>query len=162
MINLQSTNRSPRHSEVVLSCLVMAGKWYLTCFQTLCVLVCSICSAVPQWSNLPQNPQSLLFTQTDQRFQQPVQQQTDQRFQKPVQQQTDQLFQKPVQQQTDQRFQQLVKQIDQRFQHPVQQQTDQRFLKPVQQQLTSGFSIQFNSKLTSGFEAVQQQTASGF
>ncbi len=25
MINLQSTNRSPRQSEVVLSCLVMAG-----------------------------------------------------------------------------------------------------------------------------------------
>ncbi len=144
MINLQSTNRSPRHSEVVFSCLVMAGKWYLICFQTLCVLICSICSAVPQWSNLPQNPQALLFTQTDQRFQKPVQQQTDQRFQKPVQQQTDQRFLKPVQQQTDQRFQHPVQQqTDQRFLKPVQQQTDQRFLKPIQQQTDQRFPQQF-------------------
>ncbi len=128
MINLQSTNRSPRQSEVVLSCLVMAGKWYLSCFQTLCVLVCSICSAVPQWSNLPPNPQALLFPQTDQRFQQSVQQQTDQRFQKPVQQQT-----------------------DQQFQSQFKSKLTSGFRSQFNSKLTSGFRSQFNSKLTSGF-----------
>ncbi len=70
MIELQSTNRSPKHSEVVLCCLVMAGMLYSICFQTLCVLVCAVFSAVPQLSNLPQNPQALMFPQTDQQFQQ--------------------------------------------------------------------------------------------
>ncbi len=47
--------------------------------------LCAFCHALPQWRNLPKNRQTLMFQQTDQRFQQPVQQ-TNQRFQlqKPV------------------------------------------------------------------------------
>ncbi|KAF4107689.1 zona pellucida sperm-binding protein 4-like [Onychostoma macrolepis] len=125
--------------------------------------VCAFCHAVPQWSDLPQNPQALMFQQTDQRFQKPVQQQTDQRFQKPVQQQTDQRFQKPVQQQTDQRFQKPVQQqTDQRFQKPVQQQTDQRFQKPVQQ-TDQRFQKPVQQQTDQRFQKpVQQQTDQRF
>ncbi len=147
MIELQSTNRSPKHSEVVLCCLVMAGMLYSICFQTLCVLVCAVFSAVPQLSNLPQNPQALMFPQTDQQFQQSVQ------FKHTNWQQSGQ-YSKPVQQQTDQQFQQSVQQQnEQRFQKPVQPQNEQRFQRPVQRKLTSGFRSQFNHKLTSGFRS---------
>ncbi|KAL1275038.1 hypothetical protein QQF64_027852 [Cirrhinus molitorella] len=52
----------------------MAGVW---CVAQILAL-CAFCHAVPQWSNLPQNPQALMFQQTDQRFQQPAQQQVSQ------------------------------------------------------------------------------------
>ncbi len=58
MIELQSTNRSPKHSEVVLCCLVMAGMLYSICFQTLCVGLLLFSVAVPQLSNLPPEPSS--------------------------------------------------------------------------------------------------------
>ncbi|ROL50566.1 Zona pellucida sperm-binding protein 4 [Anabarilius grahami] len=45
-----------------------------------CHLHLGPCSAVRQWCNLPQNPQVLMFQQTDQPFQQPVQQQASQPF----------------------------------------------------------------------------------
>ncbi|XP_016095491.1 zona pellucida sperm-binding protein 4-like isoform X1 [Sinocyclocheilus grahami] len=59
----------------------MAVRWCLV--QVLAL--CAVCHALPQWSNLPQNPQTLMVQQTDQRFQQPNQK-FPQRFQ----------FQKPV------------------------------------------------------------------
>ncbi|KAF4097836.1 zona pellucida sperm-binding protein 4-like [Onychostoma macrolepis] len=138
----------------------MAGSWCLG--QILAV--CALCHAVPQWSDLPQNPPALIFQQTDQRFQKPFQQQTDQQFQKPVQQQTDQQFQKPVQQQTDQRFQKPVQhQTDQRFQKPVQHQTDQRFQKPVQQQTDQRFQKPVQQQTDQRFQKlVQQQTDQRF
>ncbi len=130
IINLQSTNRSPRQSEVVLSCLVMAGKWYLSCFQTLCVLVCSICSAVPQWSNLPPNPQALLFPQTDQWFQQPIQQQTDQQFRS-----------------------QFNSKLTSGFRSQFNSKLTSGFRSQFNSKLTSCFRSQLNSKLTSGFRS---------
>ncbi|KAL0165345.1 hypothetical protein M9458_041098 [Cirrhinus mrigala] len=54
----------------------MAGVWVVI----LILALCAFCHAVPQWSNLPQNP--LMFQQTDQRFQQPGQPQFSQ--QQPV------------------------------------------------------------------------------
>ncbi|KAL0165346.1 hypothetical protein M9458_041099 [Cirrhinus mrigala] len=54
----------------------MAGVWVVVQILALC----AFCYAVPQWSNLPQNP--LMFQQTDQRFQQPGQPQFSQ--QQPV------------------------------------------------------------------------------
>ncbi|ROL50520.1 Zona pellucida sperm-binding protein 4 [Anabarilius grahami] len=45
------------------------------------------------WSNLPQNPQALMFQQTDQRFQKPAQQQASQQFQHAVQQASQQFSQ---------------------------------------------------------------------
>ncbi|XP_051730258.1 zona pellucida sperm-binding protein 4-like [Ctenopharyngodon idella] len=58
----------------------MAGSWCFVQFLALCVWFCAFCHAVPQWSNLPQNPQALMFQQTDQRFQQPAQQQASPQF----------------------------------------------------------------------------------
>ncbi|XP_058612791.1 zona pellucida sperm-binding protein 4-like [Onychostoma macrolepis] len=156
----------------------MAGSWGLG--QILAV--CALCHAVPQRNDLPQNTQALMFQQTDQQFQKPVQQQTDQWFQKPVQQQTDQWFQKlvqqqmPVQKQTDQWFQKPVQQqTDQRFQKlvqqqtPVQQQTDQRFQKlvqqqtPVQQQTDQRFQKPVQQQTDQWFQKpVQQQTDQWF
>ncbi|XP_077086401.1 zona pellucida sperm-binding protein 4-like [Siphateles boraxobius] len=112
----------------------MAGSWFAVQSLALCVWFCAFCHAVPKWSDLPQNPQALMFQQTDQQFQKPVQQQASQQFpqlfQKPVQQQASQqfpqLFQKPVQQQASQQFPQL-------FQKPVQQQASQQFPQRVQQ-----------------------------
>ncbi|XP_016108559.1 zona pellucida sperm-binding protein 4-like [Sinocyclocheilus grahami] len=52
--------------------------------------VCALCHAVPKWSNLLQNPQALMIQQTDQRFQQPIQQQTNRQFPQQFQ------LQKPV------------------------------------------------------------------
>ncbi|CAM4494280.1 unnamed protein product [Leuciscus chuanchicus] len=83
----------------------MAGSWCAGQFLAICVW---ICHAVPKW-NLPQNPQTLMFQQTDQRFQQPVQQQASQwfpqQFQQSVQQQASQKFPQSVQQQASQQFQ---------------------------------------------------------
>ncbi|XP_077056137.1 zona pellucida sperm-binding protein 4-like [Siphateles boraxobius] len=153
----------------------MAGSWCAVQSLALCVWFCAFCHAVPKWSDLPQNPQALMFQQTEQRIQKPVQQQASQWFpqqvQKPVQQQTSQQFpqldQKPVQQQSSQqfpqRFQHSVQQASQQFpqlvQNPVQQQTSQRFpqqfQKPVQQQASQQFSQQFQ-------QSVQQQASQQF
>ncbi|XP_039516105.1 zona pellucida sperm-binding protein 4-like [Pimephales promelas] len=66
----------------------MAGSWCARLSLALCVWLCAFCHAVPQWSNLPQNPQSLMFQQPDQRFQQ----QASQQFPPQVQQQASQQF----------------------------------------------------------------------
>ncbi|XP_067255483.1 zona pellucida sperm-binding protein 4-like isoform X1 [Chanodichthys erythropterus] len=134
----------------------MAGSWCVVQSLALCVWFCAFCHAVPQLSNLPQNPQALVFQQTDQRFQQPAQQ-VSQQFQQAVQQasqqQASQRFQQAVQQQASQRFQQAVQQANQqqasqrlqpaqasqqspqRFQQAVQasQQASQQFQQAVQQ-----------------------------
>ncbi|XP_077086400.1 zona pellucida sperm-binding protein 4-like [Siphateles boraxobius] len=102
----------------------MAGSWCAVQSLALCVWFCAFCHAVPKWSDLPQNPQALMFQQTDQQFQKPVQQQASQQF--------PQLFQKPVQQQASQQFPQL-------FQKPVQQQASQQFPQRVQQQASQQF-----------------------
>ncbi|XP_077086416.1 zona pellucida sperm-binding protein 4-like [Siphateles boraxobius] len=138
----------------------MAGSWCAVQSLALCVWFCAFCQAVPKWSDLPQNPQALMFQQTDQQFQKPVQQQASQQFpqlvQKPVQQQASeqfpQLVQKPVQQQASEQFPQLVQkpvqqqaseQFPQLVQKPVQQQASEQFpqlvQKPVQQQASEQF-----------------------
>ncbi|CAM4688606.1 unnamed protein product [Leuciscus chuanchicus] len=162
----------------------MAGSWCAVQSLALCVWFCAFSHAVPKWSDLPQNPQALMFQQTDQRFQKPVQQQASQRFpqqiqqqasqwfpqqvQKPVQQQASQQFlqqvQKPVQQQASQQFPQQVQQqasqwFPQQVQKPVQQQASQQFLqqiqKPVQQQVSQQFPQQVQ-------KPVQQQASQQF
>ncbi|XP_051730247.1 zona pellucida sperm-binding protein 4-like isoform X8 [Ctenopharyngodon idella] len=93
----------------------MAGSWCVVQFLALCVWFCAFCHAVPQWSNLPQNPQALMFQQTDQRFQQPAQQQASPQF--PHLQQASQQF--PQLQQASQQFPQLQQaspQFPQQFQ----------------------------------------------
>ncbi|XP_039548722.1 zona pellucida sperm-binding protein 4-like [Pimephales promelas] len=85
----------------------MAGSWYAVQSLALCVWFGAFCHAVPKWSNLPQNPQPLMFQQTDQRFQQPVQQQANQWFPQPVQQQASQQFPQSVQQASQQFSQQF-------------------------------------------------------
>ncbi|XP_039539758.1 zona pellucida sperm-binding protein 4-like isoform X2 [Pimephales promelas] len=104
----------------------MAGSWCAVQALALCVWFGAFCHAVPKWSNLPQNPQTLMFQQTDQRFQQPVQQQASRQFPQFVQQQASQQFPQLVQQQASQQFPQLVQQqasqqFPQQFQskHPV-------------------------------------------
>ncbi|ROL50522.1 Zona pellucida sperm-binding protein 4 [Anabarilius grahami] len=127
----------------------MAGSW---CGQSLalCVWFCAFCHAVPQWSNLPQNPQALMFQQTDQRFQQPAQkpaqqasQQFPQWFQQAVQKPAQQASQPQASQHFPQRFQQEV-------QKPAQasQQFPQRFQQAVQKpaQASQQFPQQFQPK----------------
>ncbi|XP_056090365.1 zona pellucida sperm-binding protein 4-like [Rhinichthys klamathensis goyatoka] len=145
----------------------MAGSWCAVQSLALCVWFCAFCHAVPKWSDLPQNPQALMFRQTDQRFQKPVQQQASQWFpqqvQKPVQQQASQRFPQQVQQQASQWFPQQV-------QKPVQQQASQWFpqqvQKPVQQQAIQQFpqsvqqaSQQFPQQVQ---KPVQQQASQWF
>ncbi|XP_039548718.1 zona pellucida sperm-binding protein 4-like [Pimephales promelas] len=116
----------------------MAGSWYAVRSLALCVWFGAFCHAVPKWSNLPQNPQPLMFQQSDQRFQQPVQQQASQWFPQPVQQQASQQFPQSVQQQASQQFPQSVQQASQQF--PLQ------FSQLVQQQASQQFSQQFQPK----------------
>ncbi|XP_039516104.1 zona pellucida sperm-binding protein 4-like [Pimephales promelas] len=90
----------------------MVGSWCARLSLALCVGLCAFCHAVPQWSNLPQNPQSLTFQQPDQRFQQQASQQFPQQFQQQAspqfpqqfQQQSSQQFPQSVQQQSSQQF----------------------------------------------------------
>ncbi|CAM4624292.1 unnamed protein product [Leuciscus chuanchicus] len=130
----------------------MAGSWCAVQSLALCVWFCAFSHALPKWSDLPQNPQALMFQQTDQRFQKPVQQQSRQWFpqqvQKPVQQQAaSQQFPQQVQQQASQWFPQQV-------QKPVQQQAaSQQFPQQVQQQASQWFPQQVQ-------KPVQQQAAS--
>ncbi|XP_067303535.1 zona pellucida sperm-binding protein 4-like [Pseudorasbora parva] len=128
----------------------MTGSWCAVQSLALCVWFCAFCHAVPQWSNLPQNPQALMLQQTDQRLQkqasqspQWVQQQASQQVQKPasqspqwVQQQASQQVQKPasqspqwVQQQASQQVQKPASQSPQW----VQQQASQQVQKPASQ-----------------------------
>ncbi|XP_067239461.1 zona pellucida sperm-binding protein 4-like [Chanodichthys erythropterus] len=118
----------------------MAGSWCVVQSLALCVWFCAFCHAVPQLSNLPQNPQALMFQQTDQRFQQPAQQQAGQqkpqRFQQAsqVSQQFQQAVQQASQQQASQRFQQPApasQQFQQAVQQASQQQASQRFQQPA-------------------------------
>jgi len=115
----------------------MAGSWYAVRSLALCVWFGAFCHAVPKWSNLPQNPQPLMFQQTDQRFQQPVQQQANQWFPQPVQQQASQQFPQSVQQ-ASQQFPQSVQQASQQF--------PQQFSQQVQQQASQQFPQQFQPK----------------
>ncbi|XP_056097019.1 zona pellucida sperm-binding protein 4-like [Rhinichthys klamathensis goyatoka] len=130
----------------------MAGSWYAVQSLALCVWFGVFCHAVPKWSNLPQNPQTLMFQQTDQRFQQPVQQQASQQFSpqfpQSVQQQASQRFPQPVQQQASQQF-------SPQFPQSVQQQASQRFPQSVQQQASQQFPPQFP-------QLVQQQASQWF
>ncbi|XP_077056139.1 zona pellucida sperm-binding protein 4-like [Siphateles boraxobius] len=109
----------------------MAGSWCAVQSLALCIWFCAFCHAVPKWSDLPQNPQALMFQQTEQRIQKPVQQQASQWFppqvQKPLQQQASQQFPQLVQQQASQQ------QASQQFPQSVQQQTSQQFQQSVQQ-----------------------------
>ncbi|XP_056100944.1 zona pellucida sperm-binding protein 4-like [Rhinichthys klamathensis goyatoka] len=136
----------------------MAGSWYAVQSLALCFWFGAFCHAVPKWSNLPQNSQTLMFQQTDQRFQQPVQQQASQQFspqfQQSVQQQASQRFPQPVQQQASQRFPQPVQQASQQFPQSVQQQASQRFPQPAQQ-ASQQFPQQFP-------QSVQQQASQQF
>ncbi|XP_039548717.1 zona pellucida sperm-binding protein 4-like [Pimephales promelas] len=121
----------------------MAGSWYAVRSLALCVWFGAFCHAVPKWSNLPQNPQPLMFQQTDQRFQQPVQQQANQWFPQPVQQQASQQFSQSVQQ-ASQQFPQSVQQASQQFPQSVQQ-ASQQFPQSVQQ-ASQQFPQQFQPK----------------
>ncbi|XP_056090364.1 zona pellucida sperm-binding protein 4-like [Rhinichthys klamathensis goyatoka] len=153
----------------------MAGSWCAVQSLALCVWFCAFCHAVPKWSDLPQNPQALMFRQTDQRFQKPVQQQASQWFpqqvQKPVQQQASQRFPQQVQQQASQWFPQQVQKpvqqqasqwFPQQVQKPVQQQASQQFPQSVQQQAGQQFpqSVQQASQQFS--QSVQQHASQQF
>ncbi|XP_051730239.1 zona pellucida sperm-binding protein 4-like isoform X1 [Ctenopharyngodon idella] len=116
----------------------MARSWCVVPFLALCVWFCAFCHAVPQWSNLPQNPQALMFQQTDQRFQQPAQQQASPQF--PQLQQASQQF--PQLQQASQQSSQQFQQASQQF--PPLQQASQQF--PQLQQASPQFSQQFQPK----------------
>ncbi|XP_048063869.1 zona pellucida sperm-binding protein 4-like [Megalobrama amblycephala] len=135
----------------------MAGSWCVVQSLALCVWFCAFCHAVPQLSNLPQNPQALMFQQTDQRFQVPAQQQASQqfpqRFQQAAQasqQQASQRFQQSAQaSQLSQPVQQASPQTSQRFQQPAQQVSQQQasqFQQAAQQQASPQFSQQFQPK----------------
>ncbi|XP_067300979.1 zona pellucida sperm-binding protein 4-like [Pseudorasbora parva] len=136
----------------------MAGSWCAVQSLALCVWFCAFCHAVPQWSNLPQNPQALMLQQTDQRLQkqvgqqfpQWVQQQANQQVQKQasqqssqwVQQQANQQVQKQASQQSSQWVQtqanqQVQKQASQQSPQWVQQQASQQIQQQVPQQVQS-------------------------
>ncbi|XP_056100955.1 zona pellucida sperm-binding protein 4-like [Rhinichthys klamathensis goyatoka] len=148
----------------------MAGSWYAVQSLALCVWFGAFCHAVPKWSNLPQNSQTLMFQQTDQRFQQPVQQQASQQFspqfQQSVQQQANQRFPQPVQQQASQRFPQSVQQqASQRFPQPAQQasqQFPQQFPQSVQQQASQRFPQPAQQASQQFPQSVQQQASQRF
>ncbi|XP_077063781.1 zona pellucida sperm-binding protein 4-like [Siphateles boraxobius] len=134
----------------------MAGIWCALQCLALCVWFCAFSHAVPQWSNLPQNPQTLIFKQTDQRFQQ----QASQQFPHPVQQQASQQFPQSVQWQANPQFQQ---QASQQFPHPVQQQASQQFPHPVQQQASQQFPRPVQPQASQQFpHPVQQQASQQF
>ncbi|XP_067255485.1 zona pellucida sperm-binding protein 4-like [Chanodichthys erythropterus] len=141
----------------------MTGSWCVVQSLALFVWFCAFCHAVPQLSNLPQNPQALMFQQTDQQFQQPAQQQVSRQFQKAVQQasqqQASQRFQQAVQQanqqQASQRLQQPA-QASQQFQQAVQQQASQRFQQAVQQANQQQASQRFQQAVQASQQASQQ------
>ncbi|XP_056128419.1 zona pellucida sperm-binding protein 4-like [Rhinichthys klamathensis goyatoka] len=122
----------------------MAGSLYAVQSLALCVWFGAFCHAVPKWSNLPQNPQTLMFQQTDQRFQQPVQQQASQQFPQSVQQQASQRFPQPVQQASQPFPQSVQQQASQWFPQPAQ--ASQQFPQSVQQQASQQFPQQFQPK----------------
>ncbi|XDV36600.1 hypothetical protein PO909_006346 [Leuciscus waleckii] len=130
----------------------MAGSWCAVQSLALCVWFCAFSHAVPKWSDMPLNPDALVFQQTDQRFQKPVQQQASQRFPQKVQ--------KPVQQQSSQWFPQKVqKPVQQQVQKPVQQQASQQFLQQVQKPVQQQSSQWFPQKVQ---KPVQQQSSQWF
>ncbi|XP_039545971.1 uncharacterized protein LOC120491982 isoform X16 [Pimephales promelas] len=147
----------------------MAGSWRVQSLA-LCVWLCVFCHAVPKWSNLPQSPQALMFQQTDQRFQKPVQQQASQQFPQSVQQQAGQQFPQSVQQQASQQashqFPQSVQQASQQFPQFVQQQAGQQFPQSVQQQASQQASHQFPQSVQQASQQfpqlVQQQASQQF
>ncbi|XP_067254125.1 zona pellucida sperm-binding protein 4-like isoform X1 [Chanodichthys erythropterus] len=148
----------------------MAGSWCVVQSLALCVWFCAFCHAVPQLSNLPQNPQALMFQQTDQRFQQPAQQQVSRQFQQAVQQasqqQASQRFQQAVQQANQQQASQRLQpaQASQQFQQAVQQQASQRFQQAVQQanQQQASQRLQPAQASQQFQQAVQQQASQRF
>ncbi|XP_056097020.1 zona pellucida sperm-binding protein 4-like [Rhinichthys klamathensis goyatoka] len=149
----------------------MAGSWYAVQSLALCVWFGVFCHAVPKWSNLPQNPQTLMFQQTDQRFQQPVQQQASQQFSpqfpQSVQQQASQRFPQSVQQQSSQRFpqpvqQQSSQQFSPQFPQSVQQQASQQFPQSVQQQASQRFPQPVQQASQQFPQSVQQQASQQF
>ncbi|XP_067240671.1 zona pellucida sperm-binding protein 4-like [Chanodichthys erythropterus] len=151
----------------------MAGSWCVVQSLALCVWFCAFCHAVPQLSNLPQNPQALMFQQTDQRFQQPAQQQAGQqkpqRFQQAsqVSQQFQQAVQQASQQQASQRFQQPA-QASQQFQQAVQQasqqQASQRFQQPApaSQQFQQAVQQASQQQASQRFQQPAQQASQQF
>ncbi|ROL29796.1 Zona pellucida sperm-binding protein 4 [Anabarilius grahami] len=143
----------------------MAGSW---CGQSLalCVWFCAFCHAVPQWSNLPQNPQALMFQQTDQRFQQPAQQQAQQ-----ASQQFPQRFQQASQPQASQQFPQWFQQAVQQPAHQAsQQQASQQFPQQFQQasqpqqfqQASQQFPQQFQQAVQQPAHQASQQSSQQF
>ncbi|KAG1962199.1 zona pellucida sperm-binding protein 4-like isoform X1 [Pimephales promelas] len=144
----------------------MAGSWCAFPSLALCVWICALCHAVPQWNNLPQNPQTLMFQQTDQRFQQQarqqfpqqVQQQARQQFPQQIQQQARQQFPQQIQQQARQQTpQQFQQQASQQF--LVQEQASQQFPQQVQQQASQQIPQQFQQQASQQFPQPKQPVA---
>ncbi|XP_067274502.1 zona pellucida sperm-binding protein 4-like isoform X2 [Pseudorasbora parva] len=107
----------------------MAGSWCAVQSLALCVWFCAFCHAVPQWSNLPQNPQALMLQQTDQRLQKQVGQQPPQWVQQQANQQVQkQASQSPqwVQQQANQQVQKQANQSPQWVQQEASQQVQKQ------------------------------------
>ncbi|XP_067274483.1 zona pellucida sperm-binding protein 4-like isoform X16 [Pseudorasbora parva] len=107
----------------------MAGSWCAVQSLALCVWFCAFCHAVPQWSNLPQNPQALMLQQTGQRLQKQVGQQPHQWVQQQANQQVQkQASQSPqwVQQQASQQVQKQASQSPQWVQQQASQQIQQQ------------------------------------
>nr|AEI99619.1 zona pellucida glycoprotein 2.4 [Gobiocypris rarus] len=150
----------------------MAGSWCVVQSLALCVWFCAFCHAVPQWSNLPQNPQALTLQKSDQRvqqqasqqFPQQVQQQASQQFPQRVQQQASQQFPQQVQQQASQQFpQQVQTQASQQVPQQVQPQASQQFPQQVQPQASQQFPQQVQQQASQQFpQQVQQQSSQQF
>ncbi|XP_067309508.1 zona pellucida sperm-binding protein 4-like [Pseudorasbora parva] len=126
----------------------MAGSWCAVQSLALCVWFCAFCHAVPQWSNLPQNPQALMLQQTDQR----LQKQVGQQFPQWVQQQANQQVQKQASQQSPQRVQtqanqQVQKQASQQSPQWVQTQANQQVQKQASQQSSQWVQTQANQQV---------------
>ncbi|XP_067274458.1 zona pellucida sperm-binding protein 4-like isoform X2 [Pseudorasbora parva] len=112
----------------------MAGSWCAVQSLALCVWFCAFCHAVPQWSNLPQNPQALMLQQTDQRLQKQVGQQPPQWVQQQANQQVQKQASQPpqwVQQQASQQVQKQASQSPQWVQQQASQQVQSK--QPVAQ-----------------------------
>ncbi|XP_067313978.1 zona pellucida sperm-binding protein 4-like isoform X18 [Pseudorasbora parva] len=121
----------------------MAGSWCVVQSLALCVWFCAVCHAVPQWRNLPQNPQTLMLQQTGQRAQpqasrqvpQQVQRQGSQQVPPQVQRQGSQQVPQQVQRQASQQVpQQVQRQASQQVPPQVQRQASQQVPPQVQRQ----------------------------
>ncbi|XP_067274470.1 zona pellucida sperm-binding protein 4-like isoform X4 [Pseudorasbora parva] len=139
----------------------MAGSWCAVQSLALCVWFCAFCHAVPQWSNLPQNPQALMLQQTGQRLQKQVGQQPHQWVQQQANQQVQKQASQSPQWVQQQASQQVQKQANQSPQW-VQQQANQQVQKQANQSpqwVQQQASQQVQKQASQSPQWVQQQAS---